>query len=289
MEFIGDNDSYEYYAGLMNSNRWPKLSFSNLETALPSDSRAVLLHNDLLNRSACMLMLLEQGKDILSPYPLARNLEEFTNIAEFRHAYTRIISMINPLEFYPSTTLLAEIIEQKDVRLGMVRINCHPVDLGGDFSIAGREEGILAGSAQAIVQMLVRITGTFPENLVAGADSAGELQGFRLGFPGFDCMIRFDQSMQGWIMELSGELPSGESFSAVMDYTGMLALRNEIKPRIEADPDVMENAIRANMEDFINAVRHRRDPLVDHIDGLSSIILNNAIIESLEKGSMIGL
>ena len=191
----------------------------------------------------------------------------------------RLVGIINPLAFYPSMEMLKEIIAKDDISLNKIHINCNPEVLGGDFKIGG-----FTGTAQPLQSIVSYITDTFPISLTAVTNENGELAGILIDFDSFETLIRFDSKHLGWDMELSGT-----EFSAITDHTGMLAIRNEVEPRIAADPDVMDKSIKANIEDFLQAVKERNEPRVNHLDGLASIMLNKGVEESLRTGAAVQL
>ena len=279
IDFIGSRESYDKYREYFRGIRKTGFVISSLERTLAGNSNIAFLEANTTTKPAWILMLIEKGMDVLTTYPLCHDLGEFANISEFIENHGRHVGLINPLMFYPSFRVLRKEISAQEVRLEQVRINCHPQNLAGDFSIAGT-----AGTAQALQRIVSITSDSYPLSLKGEADSGGELLGLWCRYEDFELYIHFDGGQTGWNMELTGE-----GFAAVTDHTGMLAVNNEVEPRLAPDPAVLERAVRDNLEDFLQAVRERTTPLVNQIDGLSALILSNALTESLETGSWVSL
>ncbi len=115
-------------------------------------------------------------------------------------------------------------------------------------------------------------------------DMRADIDEIKLSYKSFTAHIHLVETQPGWTMEIDGE-----DFKARSDHTGMLSVNNEGQPRISPDPVVMEDAIIKNLNDFMKAVRERSQPRVNSLDGLASIVLNNAVKKSMETGSVINL
>lgn len=279
IDYIGSQENFkscQHYFDKLKRNRFV---FSSLEASLSGNSGIVFLDTDPVYKPAYTVMLLEQGKDIITTYPMGNSLSEYASISEFMEKYGRIVGLLNPLAFYPSIQSLREIIMRENISIQEIRINCHPVNLGAEFSVTGP-----TGTAQPLQRIISYISDSFPVSLRAEAKEDGELSSIHINFENFKTLILFDRQQLGWNMELTGA-----DFSALTDHTGLLALNSDIEPRFAPDPTVMEEAIIANLEDFIQAVRERYAPRVNSLDGLASIILNNAVGESLQTGSSVNL
>jgi hypothetical protein len=219
-------------------------------------------------------MLLESGKDILTPFPLGITLSEYANISEFMENYGSVVGLLNPLAFYPSSEMLQGIIATQGEPLTQVRVNCHPTDLGGDFITSGT-----TGTAQLMQGIISMVSDSYPRSLQADTGDDGSLNMIRLNYEHFNTEIHFDVDQLGWNMEFRGS-----DFKAIIDHTGLLALNEEVEPYLPPDPAALDKAIRANLEDFIKAVNERTQPRVNHLEGLASIMLNNAVEQSMETG-----
>jgi predicted dehydrogenase len=280
IDYLGDETGFLYYEGFFNRIKDNRFVSGTLEGSLANDSDIVFVDTDPSTKSAYILMLLEKDKDILTSYPLGNNLSDYTSIAEFREKYGRITGLLNPILFYPSMLALGEIIDSGYISLNRIGINCHPTCLGHDFNV---RHG-LAGSAQHLQRCVSVITGQYPISLKAYNGENNAPTRITLYYDGFPVDITTDWNHRGWIMELSGE-----GFEAMADHTGILAIRGGVEPRIAPDPSVMEKAVKANIEDFLQAVKVRSEPRVNHVDGLASIILNTSVEESQRTGELVNL
>lgn len=274
IDYIGSSDGYDNYQKYFRKIDGLQVARVDFETSLSHHSDIVLLDSDLVTRSAYALMLMEQGKDVLITYPMGMDLDDYASISEFIHRYGRILGMMNPLVHYPSVQILKKIIAGQGIAIKNVRLNCHPNHLGGSFAVGG-----LTGSAQAFQGIITQITGKYILKVEARSSDYAKLDSIRMIYDGLETLIFFDSGQLGWNMELTGE-----NFSAMADHTGLLALRDEVEPRITPDTSTMENAIRRNVEDYLQAVRDRSEPLVNHLAGLASIMLNMAVEESIQTG-----
>ncbi len=279
IDFIGDRESFDKYQEHFRRIRKNRFVFSSLETALSDGSDAVFLDTLSATKSAYIIMLMEQGKDILTTYPLAGSLGDYANISEFREEYGRIVGMLNPLLFYPSVKMLKDILATEGIPLDRIDVRCHPVTLDHGFRVEGP-----AGTAQPMVSVASYLSDAYPVILRAEAGTDGQPSLIEIRYDAFVMMIRFDEEQTGWHMKISGN-----DFSALADHTGLLAVNNEVESRRAPDPAVLEKATRDNLEDFMDAVRERNEPRVNILDGLSSIVLNKALGESLRTEGPISL
>jgi hypothetical protein len=205
--------------------------------------------------------------------------------------YGRIVGILNPLMFYPSVQELKQKLQIEDILPDRVMVNCHPSELKNSFRVGG-----FCGAAQPLQRLVSYITGSYPVSLSGEANPAGEaniagtvqspeeLSNIRLDYDGFEVRINFTGGQPGWNMELEGH-----DITVRTDHTGMLAFDEGVEPRIAPDPGVMGKAIADNLRDYMEAVRNRSEPLVNTIDGLASIVLNNAVRESVETGAIVYL
>lgn len=285
MDYVGTASGYSFYQNHLSHHKKLKSIPRTFQQAVKSSSPIVLIDENLTLKASYIVMLLEQDKDILATYPIGLNLGEYASISEFMEQTGRFVGLINPLAFYPSVEMLKEIIDGDNISLNKVHINCNPKNLGVDMKIDG-----FTGTAQPLQRIVSYITGTSPISLQANANKNGEPVSILIDFDSFETIIHFNSKHPGWDMEVSGtDRTTGIEFSANTDYTGMLAIQNEVNPRISSDPDVLEKSIMANIEDFLDAVRNRNEPRVNHLDGLASIMLNRAVEKSLSKDAQVSL
>lgn len=279
MEYIGEPDHFEYFRRLFKKVKGTRLTPVTLESSLSRGTGMVLLNSGLDTRSAYLILLFERGKDVLTTFPLANNLSEYAKITEFSMNYGRVLGLLNPLAFYPSFRRLKEIIAADHPSIDRIQVNCHPEDLGNGFRIDGP-----TGTAQVLQRMCTLTTGSYPLSVFSEKDDSGHLSRIQIEYKDFKLWILFDRSQVGWTMQISGE-----NYFASTDHTGMLAMQEDVEPDPAPDPDILDKAICHNIEDFLRAVSERSEPLVNHIDGLSSIVLNGATRQSFETGRVVNL
>ena len=274
--YIGSREKFEAYSPYFRKLRKNEFIFSSLEGTLSGDSDIVFCDPDSFNKSTYLLLLLEQGKDIFLTYPMGNTLGEYAAVADFMEKYGRVVGMLNPLMFYPSIEMLKNIINRDTMTIEEIRVSCHPSIPGDGFQVSG-----ISGSAQPLERIISYISGSYPLQLRAEEGSRGSMV---LNYETFSTYIHLDREQQGWNMKIQWD-----GFNAQTDHTGLLSVNNEVEPRVSPNPGVMDDSIIRNLEDFMNSVRERSQPRVNSLDGLASIVLNNAVEKSLETGSAIDL
>jgi hypothetical protein len=274
MDYLGNREGFEMYREYFRRTGVKSLDFLELEESLNTGTSRVLLDVSTPTKPAYVLMLLEQGKDILTPYPLGYNLSDYSNISEFLEKYGRFIGIMDPLAQYPSFEALRKLITREGVVLKRVSIRCHPRNLVDGFPVAG-----LTGPAQNLERAVSRAGSTYPLAYQAACDDSGELYRIRISYRNFHTEIDFDAGQSGWGMRVEGE-----GFRAELDQTGLLALEGEVEPRFSTDPGIFRKSVRLSVRDFLSATRDRSEPRVNHLDGLASIILNSSVEKSMRTG-----
>ncbi len=166
--FIGSRENFERYLPFFRKLKRNKFTVSSLEDTLAGDADISFCDTGSTNKSTYILLLLEQGKDVLVNYPMGHTLGEYAAVSDFMVKHGRIVGMLNPLLFYPSVQLLKESIALKNVSIREIRISCHPDDLGEGFLVPG-----LCGSAQPLQRVVSYISGSFPLQVLAKATGHG--------------------------------------------------------------------------------------------------------------------
>jgi predicted dehydrogenase len=277
--FIGPQENFKSWKPHFRDLKGMTLEFSSLEMALSGEAAMVFLDSDSSTKSSYIIMLMEQGLDVLTTYPMGYSLGEYASLLEFMERHQRIIGLLNPLLFYPSIQLLEGMIREKSVELTEIRINSNPFKLDDQFHVSG-----LTGTAQPLQRVASFISGSYPVSLMAKAKQNGELNGVWLDYESFKVSLRLDPEQIGWNMEILGR-----EFLARTDHTGMLGINNEIEPRYKPDPGVMQKSILMNLNDFMESVKERSNPIVNSLDALAAIRLNDSVEKSLQSRSMVQL
>ena len=277
MGFIGSGEHFRYFQPVFRKLRRADVELISLEDALKSDFNAVFLAGNPNTKPVNTILLLERGKDVITPYPLAGSLGEYNKIQEYMARYNRRLGMMNPLQFYPAIRTLKDWLFEET--LTGIRVNCHPRQVVSGYSVSG-----LTGAVQPLQRIISYITGKFPLTLLVTADEQAGFQRYVLDYGSFLATIEADPGQTGWILEVEGP-----RLNAMADHTGLLRLDDEVEPRISPSPSVLKRAMIRNMEDFLHAIRTREEPEVNSLDGLAAIILNQAAGRSLHDGTKVDL
>jgi predicted dehydrogenase len=279
MGYIGPEEHFRYYRPMLQKLKDTKVDRISLEEALPSDLHAIFIDSHPPSKPAQVLLLLEENKDIITPYPLASDLYGYNRIQESLVHYGRILGMLNPLYFYPAVRTLKDWLAEETREPSEIRVSCHPFELVRGYHVSG-----YAGAVQPLQRMISFITGKFPFSLFVEKHGTNEIRQWILDYGSFQATLRVDPGQTGWILELDGP-----QLNATADHTGLLRLNNEVEPRLSPAPSVWQASMIKNLEDFIKAVRSRTEPAVNSLDGLSAILLNQAAEKSIHQGTRVDL
>ncbi|GAI90116.1 unnamed protein product, partial [marine sediment metagenome] len=260
---VGTEEHFRYYRPMFQKLKKVMVELISLDDALNSDLHAIFIDSYPTIKPVHILLLLEKNKDIITPYPLASSPDEYSRIQEYLDHFDRRLGMLNPLHFYPSVRTLKELLAKETHDLSEIRVSCHPNQLVKGYLVNG-----YAGAVQALQRMISFITGNFPLSLLVEKEETNGIRQWKLDYDSFQATIQADPGQTGWILEVEGP-----QLSALADHTGLLRLNDEVEPRLSPAPSVWEKSIIKNLEDFIQAVRLRTEPMVNSLDGLSAIIL----------------
>ena len=279
MGYIGTGKQYSYYKPIFRKLQNATVELTSFDEAVISKFHALILDSETAVKSSQMVLLLEQSKDIITPYPLAGNLDEYSRIQDFQGRYGRIIGMLNPLPFYPSVLTLKDWLSENNPDLSSIHISCHPGQLVQGFTVSGD-----AGTVQPLQGLISYITGKFPVSLLLEGEEADPVRQWVLDYDSFSAVIQTDPGQTGWIMDLEGP-----GLNALADHTGLLKLNNSVEPMVSPDPKVWKDSMVRNLQDFIEAVRFRNEPVTNFLDGLSAVILTEAAVRSEQNGIAVQL
>ena len=267
MGFIGPEEHFRYYRPIIQKLKNTTVEMTSFDDALKSDFHAIFIESFPTIKATHIILLLEENKDIITPYPLASSLSEYNRIQEFLDWHDRRLGMLNPLYFYPAVNTLKDLLAEKKHDLSEIRIYCHPTQLVKGYPVNG-----------AIG------TGKFPLSLFIEKEETNDIRRWILDYGSFQATIQVDPGQTGWILEVDGP-----QLNALADHTGLLSIDNEVKPRHSPDSYVWTRSMIKNFEDFLKAVRSRTEPLVNSLDGLSAIILYEAAVKTLHNGTKVNL
>jgi hypothetical protein len=277
--FVGSEDHFRYYKPILQKLKKTTVEMTSFDLALKSEHHAIFIDSNPTIKAAQIVLLLEENKDIITPYPLASSLHEYTRIQEFLERYGRRLGLLNPLYFYPAVRTLKNFLAEKKHRLSTIRISCHPEQLVKDYHVNDAN-----GAVAPLQRIISYISGKFPFSLFIEKEETSKIQRWYLDYNSFQATILVDPGQTGWIMELEGP-----QLNALTDHTGLLKMNDEVEPRISPTPSVWNRSMTKNLQDFIGAVRLRTQPLVNSLDGLSAIILHQAALTTLQHGTKVNL
>jgi predicted dehydrogenase len=279
MGFIGPEEHFKQHQSAFRKLKNAKTEFTSLEDAMKSDLHAVFLDVHPNMKAVNIILLFEAGKDVVTPYPMANGLDEYKRIQEYMSHFDRRLGMLNPLHFYPAVRTLKDWLEEETRQISEIRLNCHPRELVSGYLVSG-----FAGAVQPLQRMVSFITGKFPVSLLSEDTEYNDIRRYILDYESFQAIVQTDPKQTGWIMELEGP-----QLKVLTDHTGLLKLNHDVEPRIPPSNSVWTKAMIKNLEDFLRAVRSRNEPAVNSIDGLASIILNQAAERSIHMGTSVDL
>jgi len=277
--FVGPEEHFRYYTPVFQKLKNTKVEMSSFDESLKSDFHAIFIESFPNIKATHIILLLEENKDIITPYPLASSLYEYNRIQEFLEQHDRVLGMLNPLYFYPAVETLKDWLAENTQELSEIRVSCHPRQL-----VKGYPVNDPTGTVAPLQRMISYITGKFPQSLSTEKEEIKNINRWILDYESFQTIIQVDPEQTGWIMELEGP-----ELNALADHTGLLRLNDKAKTRISPAPSVWTRSMIKNMEDYLKAVRSRTEPKVNSLEGLSSIILHEAALKSAHIGTKINL
>ena len=155
--FVGPEDHYRYYKPVLQNLKKTTVEMASFDSALKSDNHAIFIDSNPAIKATQIVLLLEENKDIITPYPLASSLHEYNRIQEFLERYGRRLGLLNPLYFYPAVRTLKDFLAEKNRNLSKILISCHPEQLVKDYHVNGA-----TGTVAPLQRMVSYISGKFP-------------------------------------------------------------------------------------------------------------------------------
>ena len=279
MGFVGPEEHFRYYTPVIQKLKNTTVEMTSFDDALKSDFHGIFIESYPTIKATHIILLLEENKDIITPYPLASSPSEYNRIQEFLDRHDRRLGMLNPLYFYPAVNTLKDLLAENKHDLSEIRVSCHPEQLVKGYPVNGA-----TGTVAPLQRMISYISGKFPLSLFIEKEETNEIRRWILDYGSFQATIQVDPGQTGWILEVDGP-----QMNALADHTGLLSMNDEVKPRHSPDPYVWTMSMIKNFEDFLQAVRLRTDPMVNSLDGLSAIILHEAAVKTLHYGTKVNL
>ena len=268
---------------------------ASFEEALASDIPALVIatpavtHYDLVSRS------LKAGKDVLVEKPLATNLDDGLKL--MAQAGDRILMVGHILEYHPACVKLVELVRAGD--LGNVNyLYSNRLSLGK----VRREENILWSFAPHDVALMNRIVGAMPESVAAFggyyvqpnvADVTVTNLSYPAGIRGHIHVSWLHPFKEQRLVVVGSEKMA--VFNGVKNQLTLYAQRVEwqkgepvpIKGEGEIVPFADGEPLRLECQAFLEAVKTRKLPLTDALNGVQVLSVLEAAQTSLESNGQI--
>lgn len=268
---------------------------ASFEEALASDISALVIatpavtHYDLVSRA------LKAGKDVLVEKPLATNLDDGLKL--MAQAGDRILMVGHILEYHPACVKLVELVRAGD--LGNVNyLYSNRLSLGK----VRREENILWSFAPHDVALMNRIVGAMPESVAAFggyyvqpnvADVTVTNLSYPAGIRGHIHVSWLHPFKEQRLVVVGSEKMA--VFNGVKNQLTLYAQRVEwqkgepvpIKGEGEIVPFADGEPLRLECQAFLEAVKTRKLPLTDALNGVQVLSVLEAAQTSLESNGQI--
>ena len=118
IDYIGPETLFPVYLSYFKKFKKTILHFKSLEEALFTGSNGSIVLLPLIQKAPVLLMLLQMDKDVLTPFPLAKDYEEFDALQKQSNLSDRRIAMLDPLRFWEPVQYFSSRIQS---RIGSVR------------------------------------------------------------------------------------------------------------------------------------------------------------------------
>lgn len=263
---------------------------ADFEEALASDIPALVIATPAVTHYELVSRALKAGKDVLVEKPLATNLSDGLKL--MAEAGDRILMVGHILEYHPACVKLVEL-----VRAGVLGKVCYLYSNRLSLGKVRREENILWSFAPHDVALMNRLVGALPESVAAFGGyyvqpNVADVTVTNLSYPG---------GIRGHIY-VSWLHPFKEQRLVVVG-TEKMAVFNGVKNRLALYDQRVEwhkgepipikgegeevsfpqgEPLRLECQAFLEAVKTRRAPLTDAINGIEVLSVLEAAQKSLE-------
>ncbi len=263
---------------------------ADFEEALASDIPALVIATPAVTHYELVSRALKAGKDVLVEKPLATNLTDGLKL--MAEAGDRILMVGHILEYHPACVKLVEL-----VRAGILGKVCYLYSNRLSLGKVRREENILWSFAPHDVALMNRLVGAMPESVAAFGGyyvqpNVADVTVTNLSYPG---------GIRGHI-HVSWLHPFKEQRLVVVG-TEKMAVFNGVKNRLALYDQRVEwhkgepipikgegeevsfpkgEPLRLECQAFLEAVKTRRAPLTDAINGIEVLSVLEAAQKSLE-------
>jgi predicted dehydrogenase len=285
IEFIGPLDYFPFYKDIFKKIKNVSLDFKTLEKALFTSSDAAVVLLPMEQKASVIFTLLEMGKDVLTPFPLAVDYIEFDTLQKQCNLMNCRLAMLDPIRYSEAVKLIREFIpDNHGGNNQSIEILINPEYNESNWWPTA--EGY-CGIGTNFIRLIAYILGKNPISL--RINDFKEVNLFKpdkkisiiLDFNGTTVFYKNDNSIREWIIKIS--VKGSDLF---FDSTGRVQTLNDANtPHIYKKSDnFRSDAFHRNIQDFIDSISTRKEPEVNSLDGMAGIALNLAALESARTG-----
>jgi predicted dehydrogenase len=280
IDFIGPENLFTVYHSYFRKFNRVFLHYKTLEEALFTSSNGAIVFLPVIQKASVLMMLLEMDKDILTPYPLAKNFEEFDTLQKQSNLSDRRIAILDPLRFWEPVNHITNNIRDKIRSVNKIELVINQNNPYGIFlPPADGYTGNIAGLVRLVSYMLRRnyidvVTRSAEHFNITKTNKRLELD---VKFEGIYMHCNTDNIMNGWSLIFTGD-ELKVSLNSEGTITGIDDIPVESGKIRSTDPK--SEALTKNIGDFINTMRSRKEPEVNSLDGMAELEFNLAAFES---------
>jgi len=288
IEFIGPEGYFPFYKNIFKRIKKVSLYYKTLEEALFTESNAAIVLTPIAQKASVILVLLEMGKDILTPFPLATDYIEFDAIQKQCNMMNCRLAMLDPIRYTETVKSIRKFIS--DNHAGKI----HSVDIlvDPDYHESNYYPYIegFCGIGTSFVRLISYILGRNPISLTTKDFEAVNLLksdkkvSLELDFNGITVSYKKEYTEQEWTIMISGK-----KTDLVFDSTGQVkaSIETDTFHNLKQQDEYKADAFTKNIQDFIVSIRNRKEPEVNTQDGMAGIALNLAAVMSARTGSSV--
>jgi UDP-2-acetamido-3-amino-2,3-dideoxy-glucuronate N-acetyltransferase len=261
------------------------------------DVQGVILATPAETHFALAMDCLEAGVDVLVEKPLALHVREGAQLVDIAAANNRILMVGHILEYHPGIITLKELV--RSGRLGKIQyLYSNRLNLGR----VRREENILWSFAPHDVAIILRLLGEMPESVSATGGSylqpdIADVTVSTFAFPG-GVRAHIHVSWLHPFKEQKLVVVGDQAMAVFDDQTKELSLYKHAIDWVDrvpiprrADPELIpysqDEPLRAECQDFLDAIRTRKAPIADGESGLRVLEVLSRCQQSLEQGGRV--
>jgi len=289
IDFIGPEQYYTIYKKHFRKIGQVTFISTTLEELLFKPSHAAVVMLPLSQKAPVIHTLLEMGKDVLTPFPLANNYIEFDALQGQCNLHNRRLALIDPYRKYPSLLKVREEFRSKAIsEVENIELHVQPGFSEPDW---WPDPDGYSGPAGLLIRLVAWLFQRNPISIkiseTDGASGAGSpsQHSLDLDLTGIPLQYRINQSIEGWRLDIHTPQTKMEVSS-----DGSLKIDNPL-------PGIPGNLTHVNkdkmlvesLRNFISCIRSRREPEVNSLDAMAGIALDLAILESKRGGEQINM